>query len=525
MVYWVIPMYGRAPRPAMKTEWSDEMSRCRLSRADRRFAVVCTTVFSMLAHLYRWMCAGFALDSMMFVESVDIEGQIALGRFMQPVYWQVRGYITSPPVVGLFATAFLALAALLILDLTGIVSRAGIALTCGVLAVNETLSASYASYLSWVDVYMLALLLAVAACWLQSRYRRGFLVSPVLYCLSAALYQSYLQAAVTTVLLMLIARALDGEKPMRLLLEGIGHALTVLAGLLLYAVAYKWVIRLYGTTVSDSYNTVANATAIDLQSLPGLLGEAYCGPLTYLFAQNGFAPAALNWVLLAAGLACGFLLWRRVAPGAKALVLLLTAMLPFGMNFVTVISKGLVHMLMNYAYFFFYLFVIRLAEGAAHQSGGRLSQAMRAATTVGISAVIAMSCLTAQTLYVKRDLELQSTLSVMTRVLDRLEATPGYVPGETPVVLLGYLPSSKLALVRPGFERVSQYQGMRSTYADAYEASHPWYMDFFLGWPVNLVTPDEARAWQNSELSESLPGFPSEGCIQIIDGMAFVRLS
>lgn len=501
------------------------MSRCRLSRADRRFAVVCTTVFSMLAHLYRWMCAGFALDSMMFVESVDIEGQIALGRFMQPVYWQVRGYITSPPVVGLFATAFLALAALLILDLTGITSRAGIALTCGVLAVNETLTTSYASYLPWVDVYMLALLLAVAACWLQSRYRWGFLASPVLYCLSAALYQSYLQAAVTTVLLMLIARALDGERPMRLLLEGIGHALTVLAGLLLYAVAYKWVIRLYGTTVSDGYNSVANVAAIDLRALPGLLREAYCGPLAYLFAQNGFAPAALNWALLLAGLVCGFLLWRRVAPGAKALVLLLTAMLPFGMNFVAVISKGLVHMLMNYAYFFFYLLVIRLAEGAAHLSGNPLLRALRGAAAVGVSAVIAMSCLTAQTLYVKRDLELQSTLSVMTRVLDRLEATPGYVPGETPVVLLGYLPSSRLSMVRPGFERVSQFQGMRSTYADAYEASHPLYMHALLAWPINLVTPEEARVWQESELADSLPGFPCEGSIQIIDGTAFVRLS
>ena len=113
----------------------------------------------------------------------------------------------------------------------------------------------------------------------------------------------------------------------------------------------------------------------------------------------------------------------------------------------------------------------------------------------------------------------------MTRVLERLEETPGYVPGETPVVLLGFLPSSTVAMVRPGFERISQYQGMRSTYADAYERSHAWYLRSLLGWNIRVVPWEEAAELQETELAQRIPLFPDEECVQIIDGIAFVRLS
>ena len=101
--------------------------------------------------------------------------------------------------------------------------------------------------------------------------------------------------------------------------------------------------------------------------MPRLLAETYVRPLAYLFSPDSgaFVPAAVNWALLLAMLVCGALLSRRVSRGARALLLLLAALLPFGMNFVAFISKGIVHMLMNYAYFLFYGLVVMLAERAA----------------------------------------------------------------------------------------------------------------------------------------------------------------
>lgn len=38
----------------------------------------------------------------------------------------------------------------------------------------------------------------------------------------------------------------------------------------------------------------------------------------------------------------------------------------------------------------------------------------------------------ANQMYLKKDLEYDATLSVMTRVVDRIEQVEGYIPGETP---------------------------------------------------------------------------------------------
>lgn len=500
-------------------------ARRPLTAQDMRFAVACTAVMTLLAHAYRFLNAGFGLDAMLIAEQVDIETQISLGRFMQPLYWLVRGYITAPPVVGLFATAFLTGAVLLVLSLTGIRSRPGIALTCGVLAVNETLCVSYASYLPWVDVYMLSLLLCVLAVFVQTRFRRGFLLSPLLYCMAMGLYQSYLQAAAALVMVMLLVRALDGERPGALLAEGLGHAGAMLAGLLLYALVYPLAISLYGTTVSDKYNTVAEVGHYALSSIPGLLKETYLGPVRYLFAPEDatFLPPVVNVLLAVLALGALVCLIRKLPLASKGLILLILALLPFGMNFVTFISKGIVHMLMNYAYFFFYVLCILLAERAGETLSVRPA-VLRAATPVLLTGVLGVSILTANTLYMKRDLELQSTLSVMTRVLERLEEKEGYVPGETPVVLLGYLPASKMAMIRPGFEAVSEYQGMRSTYADAYERSHAWYLQTLLGYRINLVDWETSLAYSKEEAMQEIPGFPDADCVQIIDGIAFVCL-
>ena len=496
-----------------------------LTAQDMRFAAACTVALTLLAHAYRFLNAGFGLDAMLIAEQVDIETQISLGRFMQPLYWLMRGYITAPPVVALFATAFLAGAVLIVLALTGIRSRLGIALTCGVLAVNETLCVSYASYLPWVDVYMLSLLLCVAAVFVQTRFRRGFLLSPLLYCMALGLYQSYLQAAATLVMLMLLARALDGERAGALLVEGLGHAGAMLAGLLLYALVYRLAIALYGTSVSTEYNTVAEVGHYTLSAIPDLLKKTCWEPIRYFFAPQDatFLPPAVNVLLAVLALGALIGLAHKLPLASKGLIVLILAMLPFGMNFVTFISKGIVHMLMNYAYFFFYVLCILLAERAGETIAIRPA-VLRAATPMLLAGVMGVSILTAQTLYMKRDLELQSTLSVMTRVLNLLEREEGYEPGETPVVLLNYLTASKVAMIRPGFEDISEFQGMRSTYADAYDRSHAWYLQTLLGYRVNLIRWEVCMDYTKDPITQDIPAFPDPDCVQMIDGIAFVRL-
>ena len=61
-----------------------------------RLTFLFTAVFSLLAHGYRYLSPSFSGDSMLLSQVGEEAYQTSLGRFMQPVYWQIRGYITAP---------------------------------------------------------------------------------------------------------------------------------------------------------------------------------------------------------------------------------------------------------------------------------------------------------------------------------------------------------------------------------------------------------------------------------------------
>ena len=132
-----------------------------LSRSEIRCVLLFTAAFSLLAHGYRYLSLSFSGDAMLLSQVGEEAYQISLGRFLQPVYWQVRGYITAPLLIGLFATAFLMGSALIVVLLLRLHRPLHIALACGVLTANETLAVSNATYLPWTDIYMLALLLSL----------------------------------------------------------------------------------------------------------------------------------------------------------------------------------------------------------------------------------------------------------------------------------------------------------------------------------------------------------------------------
>ena len=128
----------------------------RLSRREIRRVFALTALFFFAAYLSRFVSFGFTHDSLQIDQSGGALFQISLGRFMQPLYWLVRGDIVMPYVVGLLSFTFLSASICLCCALLSIRSTLGIACVCMTLCCNATLSLSSATFISWLDVYMLA---------------------------------------------------------------------------------------------------------------------------------------------------------------------------------------------------------------------------------------------------------------------------------------------------------------------------------------------------------------------------------
>mgnify|MGYP004528428371 FL=1 len=506
------------------------MPSSNMSRVKRCFLF--TVLFAFAAHGYRFLSASFGGDAALLTMHDQALYQVGLGRFLQPLYWLVRGDLVVPGVVGLFTVLFLALSCLLIADTLNLSAPRDIALLAALLATHETFAVTSATYLPWMDVYALSLLFALTgASFFLAGGRKAWL-SPLFFLLSLGLYQSYLPCAAALVILALMRQTLGGASPVRMLQKGLGACAALLAGLVLYALVLKLTLALTGSTASTEYNGVGVIDTFDFASIPRYLADTVCTPIRFLFVPNAKAiashtPFVSPYLNLALLVLCFVMLLpraRALGKGAKAMLLLLVLLMIPGVNFVQFIAQGLVSGLTIFAYVFFDIAALLLAS-AALKTDFSLSRVAARCARLLLCVVVFQNAMLANQLSVKRDLEFSSTLSAATRIVELAEHTEGYVAGETPVVLIGMLPSSSVSMERPGFEPLSGHQGARYTYAAAYEGANYWYFNMILSQHVNLADNDTMRAISASPEAQAMPRFPAEGCCQMVNGMLYIRLS
>lgn len=186
----------------------------KVFRLDRRSVLkifLLTAVFFFAAHLYRFLSLGFAHDSLVLNQSGDDFWQLSLGRFMQVFYHRIRGNIPVPYIVGLLSYLYLAGSVCLLADLLSLSSTLSISLVSMVMCSNVTLTFASATFLPWLDAYMLALFFAVLCVFCAVRLpKAGWVLAPLSLLVSLGLYPSYSEIAAILCLIVLIGDALDG---------------------------------------------------------------------------------------------------------------------------------------------------------------------------------------------------------------------------------------------------------------------------------------------------------------------------
>ena len=174
------------------------------SRSNVRRVLVYTAVFFFLAHGFRFLAPNFSDDSLLISQTENTDWQISLGRFMQPIYWRIRGDIPVPSVIGFLSYFFLACATCVVCSLLGLTRRSSLLMLCMALTGNATFAIANSSYISWTDVYMLSFLCCALCVYVTAKYRFGFLGGVLILFAGLGLYQSYLETAIVLFLLVLI---------------------------------------------------------------------------------------------------------------------------------------------------------------------------------------------------------------------------------------------------------------------------------------------------------------------------------
>lgn len=500
-------------------------------RDTAKWSCIFTFTFMIIAHAYRFFSLGYSNDSVAIVQSVHRNWKIQLGRVLQPIYWEIRGSIVAPYLIGLLACVYLAAAVYLIVRILRMHSKLSIALIAMLLSTNVTMNQLVGTFVHELDTYMLAFLLSVLAVAIWENEYIPKVLSTVIgagfVCISLGLYQSFFQVSIVLFLMVLCRRSLDEEAAGKVFADGVRALLILIAGLIAYDVALTIVEKMTGIG-QGSYVGINEVKNLNYAQIPKLLLETYLYPFKYYLqpdSHNSKVTALLYISLLSAIVILEVILasMRRLPLVNCLFVGAFTFLMPLGMNAVYFVSKGIMYAPMMLSYFVIFAFGACLCECIVQE---KVRKAVQYVAALMVGMIFFNNTVYAHHFYLRRELEFQSTLSLMTRVIDRVEQVEGYKPGSTPVAFAGSLYNSPLSMERPGFGYLmkDKMANANNYYATSSEEFYPYYFWQIMGYPFNMVGEYERYQISRKPEVRNMPVFPQEGCCRMIDGVMVVKV-
>lgn len=393
-----------------------------------------------------------------------------------------------------------------------------ICLSAGILITSSTYVLSNATYLPWSDIYTLALLCTVIAAYIAIYYKRLYVLSIMCMVASMGLYQSYIQITVLLLAFDILLDVLANRDFKQTLQKSIKYLALIVISFVVYFFVFKLFLLAFHISAATSYNGLDKVGKYNgIKQIIKLIGGTYLfvfrkffNPITY---NAKIATIAKMILCCFAGICvCAIALKNKISKINTALLFVVIFIFPFAFNFVYFISKGMEHDLMTYSFSVVPILLLVLMDYA------NINHKSKFAVTVyfcfGI--LIFNSIIFANQTYLNKDLTHRATLSVFTRIIDRLEQTDGYIPGETPVCFIGELNSNTIVSKhRLGFI----VKGAGNTTISAATYSTPTYLESILAYPVKLYNEKPSE-----EIANSLDIFPSKNSCKIIDGICYVKI-
>ncbi len=212
----------------------------------------------------------------------------------------------------------------------------------------------------------------------------------------------------------------------------------------------------------------------------------------------------------------------RTNVGQKILIILLLAITPLCMNICQVLTNNMSHNLMHYAFWLTYLFVLLIFQFNKEEQIITHLNFLKWGNTISISALVVLliwQVRLANLTYFVKDIENRAVSSFYTRVIYDIEKQKDYMSGET-----------KIALIGAPYNRINENQ---KEYYRAYALmGHYWaigyckfYLTNYLMYPANFTEAEETNRLAQTEAVVSMPNYPAEGSIQMIDNILVVKFS
>lgn len=500
--------------------------------------LLATFIFGLLAHGFCFANAFFTHDGMeglnCGIESGQWAWKISLGRFMQPLYYLVRGDLTAPWLIGSLSLLWLILSNYFIIRLLKLEQPWMNLLICGLTTTHLAVSTTNSVYMHESDTYMLALLFSVMAVFFFRQLKFGWVLTALCTIATLGLYQAYFAVSVSLYMVLLLQDLLKHEDAKRCIIKGLQWIAVLIAALLAYALLMNLSFKLSGCYPFDDYNSIDKVSFTD----QGFFGSPlwllmFTGNTCKMFFLHYLQqPTAYPYLeplinsILGLLTILGIARLLMLSKLKKASLLLLVAVLllfPLGTNIIYFISKGMSHTLMRFA--FVCPFLLCLAILNLNLKMGRPIKCGKAIVAGGLAFLIFANIVFANQLYLQRELVYQNDLSIKTRILYELEHMPEYQANETPVALIGSSWFSPMNTLRPGFEHLSEAFGVSGNLGFTHYRTNVAIFKTELGYPLKMASKKEVFRLHALPEVRDMPVFPQRGYMKMVEGCLIIKIS
>lgn len=534
------------------------------------WSVLSVIIFNIITHGYRFSNNMYSHDSLLMIYQNDFAWQIALGRYVQPFLIFIRGSLCSPWLISICAIFWTSLSVYFLVCLLKIDKLVGVILTAGVLVCNVTVVVANASYLPWVDFYALACFLGIFGVWCLKQgsliqNSSKFLIKKVciwyllgilaLVC-SMGIYQSYICVAIGLAMMDILADLLEPSDFKVIIKKIVSYVLSLIVVALVYYVVWKCIQKIFNIWTANSYNGLANVGDYSDTSIIAVLRNTYTQVFDFLWNPDTFKSLIYRsysfqniwmWILRLANLfIVGNILItiflvnikHKIALWQRVLQVVILLIFPFGINIVSFISKGMEHTLMIYAFLLIYILLLQLKSKRQIQLIHKMTEQQdikEKGSEISFSAMtkylvfVLPFCLLiwsnivyANQVYLKKELQAESTSLLMTRVVDDIEDMQGYIPGKTPVALYGNFQTSNYVRELPDFEEITPY-GMGKSSVTYIGADYSL-LNYVLNVNMNLTRVDMEDAEVMKQI-DTMPCYPEKGSIDYIGDILVVKIA
>lgn len=495
-------------------------------------AFLATFFLGLLIHLPAWVQDVPNHDGLASV--YFDQNMITSARWFLTVACGITSYYTLPWFIGLFSLLWLSVTSVLLTDLLQLRRKEWIVVISGLLVAFPALASTYA-YIFTADGYMLALMLSVLAVYLTKKSNKGFIAGGICLAFSMGTYQAYLPFCILLCLYMLIQNFLQKEegKGKAFLQNKWKYVLRYLGmgviGVGLYYVILQILLRVQGKEL-DTYQGISGMTAIGGTSLIGTAKEMYADFFVFLTKGNVlfnnvfslFAVVILGALVLytLVGLMRKQKLYKSV--WFWCILAVLVAVVPLVMNIILFISPSVgYHLLMRYQYVLLLILAVAFVDN--YMSEVRGHAAVQWLLLVAGAVLCINFAVSVNIGYSNLSKRYEKTYAYCLRLADRIEQTEGYYTG-MPVVIMGIVGDENFPNTDVTEAVTGNMIGLCGDYL-CYTGQN--YKDFFkhyLGITIEIVEQETVgEIYNTSAIYQSLDSFPGKNCMQVVDGVLYVK--